>query len=184
LPPLVLVIAQTECAPSAPPACPRPAHLSFPADAPSAVPLCGFQISKPNDEQHLCSKFGSQTVRATKSRLVVKMENILLPQVVSALLFRVPHTSSQKQHGALLGPGVYCTANMRKALQYCDGPEGGIIFQISVDLGRCKILEQNDPLMTTWHMILILHGHQRARLEEVWRRTVLRIQRGSKSCRP
>ena len=64
--------------------------------------------------------------------------------------FRVPHTSSQKQHGALLGPGVYCTANMRKALQYCDGPEGGIIFQISVDLGRCKILKQNDPLMTTW----------------------------------
>jgi hypothetical protein len=39
---------------------------------------------------------------------------------------------------------------LQKALQYCDGPEGGIVFELSVDLGRFKTLEENDPMMGTW----------------------------------
>jgi hypothetical protein len=43
-------------------------------------------------------------------------------------------------------------------MQYCDGPQGGIVFQLSVDLGRCKTLEENDPMMTTWQQ----HGYDSA----------------------
>jgi hypothetical protein len=53
---------------------------------------------------------------------------------------------------------VYASATLQKALQYCSGPEGGIVFQLAVDLGRCKTLEENDPMMTTWH----LHGYDSA----------------------
>ena len=52
--------------------------------------------------------------------------------------------------GARLGPGVYCTTTLQKAMQYCKGPHGGIVFELQVDLGKCKRLERNDPLMTTW----------------------------------
>ncbi len=72
--------------------------------------------------------------------------------------FRVPNGPSQQKAGALLGPGVYASATLQKAMQYCDGPQGGIVFQLSVDLGRCKTLEENDPMMTTWQQ----HGYDSA----------------------
>ena len=52
--------------------------------------------------------------------------------------------------GGLLGRGVYCTATLKKAMDYLKGPYGGVILQLSVDLGRCKQLEPNDTMMTTW----------------------------------
>jgi len=72
--------------------------------------------------------------------------------------FRVPKGPSQQKAGALLGPGVYASATLQKAMKYCDGPEGGIVFQLAVDLGRCKTLEENDSMMTTWHQ----HGYDSA----------------------
>ena len=138
-------------------------------------PECEKRAADGHQHSHQTFAFSSELYHATSLEAALRIQ---------AEGFRVPKGPSQQKAGALLGPGVYASTTLQKAMKYCDGPEGGIIFQISVDLGRCKILEQNDPLMTTWHMILILHGHQRARLEEVWRRTVLRIQRGSKSCRP
>ena len=68
--------------------------------------------------------------------------------------FRIPKGPSRE----LLGPGVYASATLQKALQYCGGPEGGIVFELAVDLGRCKILEENDPMMTTWQQ----HGYDSA----------------------
>ena len=68
--------------------------------------------------------------------------------------FRMPKGPSRE----LLGPGVYASATLQKALQYCGGPEGGIVFELAVDLGRCKILEENDPMMTTWQQ----HGYDSA----------------------
>ena len=62
--------------------------------------------------------------------------------------FRVDLSGSNA--GARLGPGVYCTVTLQKAMQYCKGPHGGIVFELQVDLGKCKKLERNDPLMTTW----------------------------------
>ena len=62
--------------------------------------------------------------------------------------FRVDLSGSNA--GARLGPGVYCTATLQKAMQYCKGPHGGIVFELHVDLGRCKTLQINDPMMTTW----------------------------------
>ena len=89
--------------------------------------------------------------------------------------FRVPKGPSQQKAGALLGPGVYASATLQKAIQYCDGPEGGIVFQLAVDLGKCITLKENDPMMTTWQQ----HGYDSAwaptalvGVEQVWRRTV------------
>jgi hypothetical protein len=72
--------------------------------------------------------------------------------------FRVPKGTSEQKAGALLGPGVYCTATLQKAIHYCHGKAGGIIFQLAVDLGNCKKLEENDPLMKTWQD----HGYDSA----------------------
>ena len=53
-------------------------------------------------------------------------------------------------HGCL-GRGVYCTSTITKATDYLKGkPHGGVILELWVDLGRCKQLRQNDPMMTTW----------------------------------
>jgi len=60
--------------------------------------------------------------------------------------FRVDLLSKRQ----LLGPGIYCTTKLCKALDYLSGLDGGIIFQVRVDLGRCKTLTERDPMMTTW----------------------------------
>ena len=70
----------------------------------------------------------------------------------------MPKGPSQQKAGALLGPGVYASATLQKAIQYCDGPEGGIVFQLAVDLGKCITLKENDPMMTTWQQ----HGYDSA----------------------
>jgi hypothetical protein len=63
--------------------------------------------------------------------------------------FRVDLAGSNA--GALLGPGVYCSTTLEKALHYAkQHPHHGVIFELEVDLGRCKELKQGDPMMTTW----------------------------------
>ena len=52
--------------------------------------------------------------------------------------------------GGLLGRGVYCTSTLDKAMEYAKGPYGGIVLELLVDLGRCKELQPNDPMMTSW----------------------------------
>ena len=59
--------------------------------------------------------------------------------------FRVPTGS-----GGCLGPGIYCTTTLMKAFDYLKCEHGGIIFELNVDLGRCKILHPDDPQMKTW----------------------------------
>jgi hypothetical protein len=59
--------------------------------------------------------------------------------------FRVPAGP-----GGCLGPGVYCTATLKKAFDYLNCEHGGIIFELNVDLGRCLTLQPNDPRMKTW----------------------------------
>ena len=60
--------------------------------------------------------------------------------------FRVPTGP-----GGCLGPGVYCTTTLKKAFDYLDCEHGGIVFELEVDLGRCKTLQKDDPQMNTWH---------------------------------
>ena len=53
--------------------------------------------------------------------------------------------------GALLGKGVYCTTTLDKAMNYAKKkPASGIIFELRIDLGNCKTLEKDDPMMKTW----------------------------------
>ena len=52
--------------------------------------------------------------------------------------------------GGLLGRGVYCTSTFQKAMEYLKGPHGGIIFVLQINLGNCKQLVKNDPMMTSW----------------------------------
>ena len=53
--------------------------------------------------------------------------------------------------GALLGKGVYCTTTLAKALHYANTrPARGIIFELEIDLGRCKTLKPGDPMIKTW----------------------------------
>jgi len=59
--------------------------------------------------------------------------------------FRVPPGS-----GGCLGPGIYCSTTLKKALDYAKCDHGGIIFELNVDLGKCKTLQPDDPQMTTW----------------------------------
>ena len=63
--------------------------------------------------------------------------------------------------GAMLGPGLYVTTTLQKAIVYATGqlpdgrqmshrPHGGAVFKLKVDLGNCYTVEQNDPYMSTW----------------------------------
>ena len=35
-------------------------------------------------------------------------------------------------------------------MDYLKGPHGGVVLQLEVDLGNCKQLVENDPMMKTW----------------------------------
>lgn len=53
--------------------------------------------------------------------------------------------------GAMLGPGLYVTTTLQKALNYAQpNPAAGAIFKLRVDLGRCYKVTTGDPHMTTW----------------------------------
>jgi len=53
--------------------------------------------------------------------------------------------------GGMLGRGVYCSSTLQKAMDYANGkPHGGVVLELKIDLGRCKELEVNDPMMKTW----------------------------------
>ena len=72
-------------------------------------------------------------------------------------------TRASTNAGALLGPGVYCTTTLEKAMDYAKGlrtrnPAGGIIFELQADLGRCKTLAAGDAMMKTWQQ----HGYDSA----------------------
>ena len=61
--------------------------------------------------------------------------------------------------GALLGPGVYCTTTLKKAMKYTKKkPLGGIIFELRTNLGNCKTLVAGDTMMKTWQQ----HGYDSA----------------------
>ncbi len=51
--------------------------------------------------------------------------------------------------GGLLGRGVYCTSTLKKTMDYLTGPYEGVILELKIDLGNCKHLVENDPMMTT-----------------------------------
>ena len=53
--------------------------------------------------------------------------------------------------GELLGPGVYCTPVLMKAVDYAKSkPFHGVILELRCDLGNCKMLLPCDPMMKTW----------------------------------
>ena len=53
--------------------------------------------------------------------------------------------------GGLLGRGVYATCTINKATEYSSpGVFGGIIFELKIDIGKCKDLKIDDPMMKTW----------------------------------
>ena len=52
--------------------------------------------------------------------------------------------------GGLLGRGVYCTPTLPKAMDYQKGPQDVVISELKIDLGNCKQLVENDPMMKTW----------------------------------
>jgi hypothetical protein len=56
--------------------------------------------------------------------------------------------------GAALGPGLYVTTTLEKALNYAKPkPFAGVIFVLRVDLGRCyRITSANDPNRQTWQL--------------------------------
>jgi hypothetical protein len=52
---------------------------------------------------------------------------------------------------ALLGPGVYCTTVLEKALDYSKSLQcGGVVLMLKCDLGKCKLLLTGDAMMKTW----------------------------------
>jgi len=71
--------------------------------------------------------------------------------------FRVPLGT-----GGCLGPGIYCTTSLKKAFDYLKCRDGGVIFELRIDLGRCKTLAANDPMMKTW---------QQNDFDSAWHRT-------------
>jgi len=61
--------------------------------------------------------------------------------------------------GNLLGKGVYCTTVLDKATDYAKKKPGcGVVLQLRCQLGHCKKLCANDPMMTTWQN----HGYDSA----------------------
>ena len=49
--------------------------------------------------------------------------------------------------GGLLGRGDYCTSTLKKAMVYLTGPYGGVILELKIDLGNCKHLVENGPMI-------------------------------------
>ena len=112
-------------------------------------PECEKRSADCHQHSHQTFDFSSELYHATSLEAALRIQ---------AEGFRVPKGPSQQKAGALLGPGVYASATLQKAIQYCDGQEGGIVFQLAVDLGKCKTLKENDPMMTTWQQ----HGYDSA----------------------
>jgi hypothetical protein len=112
-------------------------------------PECEKRAADGHQHSHQTFHFASELYHATSLEAALRIQ---------AEGFRVPNGPSQQKAGALLGPGVYASATLQKAIQYCDGPEGGIVFQLAVDLGKCITLKENDPMMTTWQQ----HGYDSA----------------------
>ena len=55
--------------------------------------------------------------------------------------------------GARLRKGVYYSTIFEKAMNYAKlKPAQGVIFALSIDLGRCKTLQRDDPMMKCWQM--------------------------------
>ena len=53
--------------------------------------------------------------------------------------------------GTMLGPGVYVTTTLQKAMRYAeDKPHGGVVLKLRVDLGNCRAIVRGDALRTTW----------------------------------
>ena len=55
----------------------------------------------------------------------------------------------------LLGPGVYCSTKLRKAMGYAEraasqSNSGGVVLELEIDLGRCLVLKEDDELMDMW----------------------------------
>lgn len=69
---------------------------------------------------------------------------------IQATGFRVDLSGTNA--GAMLGPGLYITTDIAKALHYAStNPAKGAIFKLKVDLGRCyKLKSAQDPLRRTW----------------------------------
>ena len=50
-----------------------------------------------------------------------------------------------------LGHGVYCTTTWPRAVDYIREPYGGVVLVLYIrNLGKCKQLVHDDPMMTTW----------------------------------
>ena len=93
-------------------------------------------------------RFPDEAPRAQGPQVFYHATNLEAALLIQTGGFRVDLSGSNA--GARLGPGVYCTVTLQKAMQYCRGPHGGIVFELQVDLGKCKKLEPDDPLMSTW----------------------------------
>ena len=58
--------------------------------------------------------------------------------------------------GAMLGPGLYITTTLQKALTYATmghRPHGGAVLKLRVDLGNCYTVGQSDPNMKRWQQM-------------------------------
>ena len=58
--------------------------------------------------------------------------------------------------GAMLGPGLYVTTTLQKALTYATmghRPHGGAVLKLRVDLGNCYTVGQSDPNMKRWQQM-------------------------------
>ena len=51
--------------------------------------------------------------------------------------------------GGCLGPVIYCTTTLIRVFDYLKCEHGVIVFELKVDLGKCKTLQPDDPQMTT-----------------------------------
>ena len=70
---------------------------------------------------------------------------------IQATGFDVSRTGSNA--GAMLGPGLYVTTTLQKALNYASQghrPHGGAVLKLKVNLGNCYTVKHNDPDMSTW----------------------------------
>ena len=72
--------------------------------------------------------------------------------------FNTARTAARGEN-ALLGAGVYCTPVLSMAVAHArTHPSRGAVLELYCDLGRCRALSPDDPLMTTWQQ----HGFDSA----------------------
>ena len=100
-----------------------------------------------------CSRCGNKVAGMQQPQITEFYHGTSVEAAMSIQATGFDVSRSGSNAGAMLGPGLYVTTTLQKALTYATTghrPHGGAVFKLKVDLGNCYTVRQNDPYMSRW----------------------------------